>query len=62
MNPYSNRAAEALLDDVLDQTVETDEIDDSFVIEDAEDAEEGYGPDEFEDVFESFSEDDANLE
>ena len=62
VNPYSNRAEEALLDDVLDQSVETDEIDDAFLIEDAEDAEENYGPDEFDDVFESMVEDDANLE
>ena len=56
VSPYSNRAEEALLDDVLDNSVETDDLDESFLIEDAEDvldSEDGFG-DELGDVFEDF--------
>ncbi|MBQ8331030.1 MAG: DNA-directed RNA polymerase subunit beta [Clostridia bacterium] len=58
--PYSNKAAEALMDDVL---VETDELDESFLIDDAEDGEEDYGDeDDLGDVFEEFvGDDDENM-
>ena len=47
--PYSNKAEEALMDDVL---VETDDLDESFLIDDAEDGD-GYDEgDELGDVFE----------
>ena len=35
--PYSNKAEEALIDDIVDNTVETDDIEDEFYIENAED-------------------------
>ena len=65
VNSYSNRAEEALLDDVLDQSVETEELDDSYVIEDAEEALGYYGnDDELDGVFDGFGDvaDDDNLE
>ena len=34
--PYSNKADEAFIDDVVDNSVETDDIDDSFLIEDGD--------------------------
>ena len=65
VSPYSNRAEEALLDDVLDQSVETDELDDSYLIEDAEEALSGYGSsDDLDGVFDGFGDvaDDDNLD
>ena len=35
--PYSNKAEEAFIDDIVDNTVETDDMDDSYLIEDADD-------------------------
>ena len=54
-----------MLDDVLDHSVETDELDDSYVIEDAEEALGGYSTeDELDGVFDGFGDvaDDDNLE
>ncbi len=61
VTPYTNRAEEALLDDVLDNSVETDEFEDSFLIDDAEDGEESYGGedgDDLEDLFGDFVDND----
>ena len=50
VTPYSNRAKDALMEDVL---VETDELDDSFLIDDAEDGDDAY-EDDLGDVFEEY--------
>ena len=34
--PYSNKAEEAFIDDIVDNTVETDDMDESYLIEDAD--------------------------
>ena len=58
-SPYVNRAEEALLDDMLDNSVETDELDDSFLIEDAEDDDSLFGDeDDLDDVFQKYDDDD----
>ncbi len=60
-SPYVNRAEEALLDDMLDNSVETDELDDSFLIEDAEDDDSLFGDeDDLDDVFQKYD-DDENM-
>ena len=57
--PYVNRAEEAMLDDMLDNTVETDELDDSFLIDDAEDGDSLFGDeDDLDDVFQKYDDDD----
>ena len=59
--PYTNRAMDALLDDVLDNSVETDDLDDSFLIDDADEANGAY-EDEMDGVFEEYgSDEDDNL-
>ncbi len=50
--PYSNRAEAALIDDATDNTVETDDMDESYIIEDADDL--IAGMDEEEDDFDMF--------
>ena len=50
VTPYSNRAKDALMEDVL---VETDELDDAFLIDDAEDGDDVY-EDDLGDVFEEY--------
>ena len=57
--PYTNRAEAALLDDVLDQTVETDDMDESFQIDDIDDLIDGTAG--LGDVFEGFDADDENM-
>ena len=59
--PYTNRAMDALLDDVLDNSVETDDLDESFLIDDAEEGDGDY-EDEMDGVFEEYgSDDDENM-
>ena len=53
VTPYTTRAEEALMDDVL---VETDDLDDSYLIDDAEDGDEY--DDELGDVYDEFAGDD----
>ncbi|MBE6546880.1 MAG: DNA-directed RNA polymerase subunit beta [Ruminococcaceae bacterium] len=61
VTPYANRAEEAMLDDMLDNTVETDELDDSFLIDDAEDGDSMFGDeDDLDDVFQKYD-DDENM-
>ncbi len=57
--PYANRAEEALMDDVL---VETDDLDESFLIDDAEEGDDAFeGVADLGDVFEQFVDDDENM-
>ncbi len=57
--PYSNRAEEALMDDLL---VETDDLDESYLIEDAEDGDGLYGSEEeLGDEFAGFGDDEDNM-
>ena len=58
--PYTNRAMDALLDDVLDNSVETDDLDESFLIDDA-DEENGAYEDEMDDVFEEYGSDEDDI-
>ena len=58
--PYTNRAMDALLDDVLDNSVETDDLDESFLIDDAEDMDGSY-EDEMDGVFEEYGSDDDDI-
>ena len=44
--PYSNKAEEAFIDDIVDNTVETDDMDDSYLIEDADDLLDEMGADD----------------
>ncbi len=59
--PYSNKAEAALMDEIMNNTVETDEIDDAFLIDEAEDEDldDGLG-DTYEDLL--GTDDDESME
>jgi DNA-directed RNA polymerase subunit beta len=54
--PYSNRAELALIDDVVDNSVETDDLDESFLIDDADEDDFSYEEEEAFDGFEDMDE------
>jgi DNA-directed RNA polymerase subunit beta len=56
--PYSGRADLALIDDVVDNSVETDDIEDSFLINDADDDDYSYDEEEEYDDFDGIDDDD----
>ena len=47
--PYSNKAEEAFIDNIVDNSVETDDLDDSFLIEDADEMDDGMDTEELYD-------------
>ena len=56
--PYSDRSELALIDEVVDNSVETDDMDDSFLINDADDDDFSYEEEEAYDGFDGFDDED----
>ena len=57
-SPYSGRVDLALIDDIVDNSVETDDLDDSFLIDDVDGDDFSYEEDEEYDEFDGIDEDD----
>ena len=57
-SPYSGRVDLALIDDIVDNSVETDDLDDSFLIDDIDGDDFSYEEDEEYDEFDGIDEDD----
>ena len=56
--PYSGRADLALIDEIVDNSVETDDMDDSFLINDADDDDFSYEEEEAYEGFDGFDDED----
>ncbi len=59
--PYSNRAEEALIDNAVENAVETDEIDDSFLVENGDEDDTLMDDESFDDLLDDGMDDEDNM-